>query len=182
MKVKLSNVRLSFPDMFTAVEFTKGDGKFRYNATFLIEPGSANDKAIEEAIATEAKAVFGEKWEKQVASIRSNANKFAYLDGDLKDYDGYEGKKYLACHSKVRPTVIDRDKSPLTEQDGRPYAGCYVNATVEIYCQKGENSGVRASFTGVQFAKDGDAFSAGRPADPDEFEDLSEGADAEEMA
>jgi len=60
--------------------------------------------------------------------------------------------------------IIDRDKSPLTSEDRKPYGGCYVNAKVEIYCQTGENSGVRASFSVIQFYKDGDTFSASTPS------------------
>ena len=49
MKLKLTNVRLAFPDLFEAKEFEAGDGKPRYSATFLVEPGSENDKAIRKA-------------------------------------------------------------------------------------------------------------------------------------
>lgn len=173
MKVMLKNVRLSFPDLFEAVEFKTGDGKPRFNATFLIERGSENDKKIEAAIVEAAKEQFGAKYEKLVAGMRGNVNKFCYLDGDLKEYDSYEGMNYLAAHSKIRPTVIDADKTPLTAQDGKPYAGCYVNASVDIWAQKGENSGIRASILGVQFFRDGDPFTGGTPADPDEFDDVS---------
>lgn len=180
MKVKLKNVRLSFPDLWEAVEFKPGDGKPRFNATFLIEPGSENDKAIKAAITEAAKETYGAKWQTVLKSLEGNSNKYAYLDGNLKDYDGYEGMLYLACHSKTRPYICDRDpNTPLTADSGRPYAGCYVNATVEIYAQKGENQGIRASFTGVQFARDGDAFSAGRPATADDFDSVEEGADSE---
>lgn len=177
--MRLNNVRLSFPDIWTAVEYQKGDGRPRFNATFLIEPGSENDKLIEAEIIAQAKEVWGDKWQKTLASMKGNSNKYAYLDGDLKEYDGYADHFYLACHSKTRPLIIDRDRSQLTEQDGKVYAGCYVNATVSIYCQKGENAGVRASFSGIQFFQNGDAFSAGRAASEDDFEDLAEGADAE---
>jgi hypothetical protein len=34
----------------------------------------------------------------------------------------------------------------------------------------------------VQFLRDGDAFAAGRPADSDEFDEVTEGADAAEFA
>lgn len=177
MKVKLKKVRLSFPDLWTAVEFKVGDGKPRFNATFLIEPGSENDKAIRHAIGEAAKETFGAKAPAILKSLEGNANKYCYLDGNLKEYDGYEGMMYLACHSKVKPYVCDKNPEiPLTAESGRPYAGCYVNATVEIYAQKGENQGVRASFTGVQFAADGDAFSAGRPATPEDFDTVEEGA------
>lgn len=181
MAFRINNVRLSFPQLWKAVEFKAGDGKPRFDATFLIEPGSENDKKIQAAIDAAGQEAHGAKWEKFKKSCEGNANKYCYLDGDTKDYDGYEGMMYLACHSKVKPAIYDkRPKNPdgslnlLTEEDGRPYAGCYVNATVEIYVQKGENAGVRASFTGVQFAADGDAFSAGRPANPEEFDDLGD--------
>ncbi len=179
-QVKLKNVRLSFPNLWKAVEFKTGDGKPRYDATFLVEPGSDNDKAIKAAIRETAKETFGAKWEAILKSLEGNTNKMCYLDGNLKEYDGYEGMMYLACHAKARPYVCDKNpKVQLTEADGRPYAGCYVNATVEIYAQKGDKQGVRASFTGVQFAADGDAFSAGKPASADDFEELEEGAGSE---
>jgi hypothetical protein len=177
MKVKLSKVRLSFPDLFKAVEFKTGDGKPRYNATFLVEPGSANDTALKAAIEAAAAETYGTKAKANLKSFSGQTNKYCYLDGDTKDYDGYAGMTYLACHSKVRPLVIDRDKSPLTEQDGKPYAGCYVNATVEIYAQAGENPGIRASFTGVQFHSDGEAFGGGAPASTDDFDDLGDSSD-----
>lgn len=180
MKVNLQSVRLSFPDLFKAVEFTKGDGKPRFNATFLVEKGSDNDKAIRAAIKAAAIEALGAKGEKSAAGWEGNPNKFCYLDGDKKEYDGYAGMMYLSCHSKTRPLVIDRDKSPLTENDGKPYAGCYVNASVDIYVQQGEFSGVRGAVKGVQFYKDGDAFGGGAPANVDDFEDL--GVEEESLA
>ena len=76
-----------------------------------------------------------------------------------------------------RPLVIDADKSPLTEQDGKPYSGCYVNASIELWAQD-NNYGkrVNASLSGVQFFRDGDAFAGGRAADVDDFDDVTAGA------
>lgn len=173
-EVKLKNVRLSFPDLFKAVEYSPGDGKPRFNATFLVEPGSTEDKDIRAAIATEAEAVFGAKAPALLRNFAGNPQKMCYLDGGNKDYDGYDGLWYLACHSKVRPTVVDRDRTPLTEEDGRPYAGCYVNAIVEIYAQNGENKGIRAAVKGVQFFGDGEAFGGGRAAAAEDFDDLGD--------
>ena len=175
--MKLKKVRLSFPNLWEPKEFKTGDGKPRFDATFLVEPGSDNDAAIKKAIVEAAKETYGAKWQAILKSMEGNSNKYAYLDGNLKEYDGYEGLMYLACHSKVRPYICDRDPTvALAADSGRPYAGCYVNATVEIYAQKGENQGIRASFTGVQFAADGDAFSAGKPATAGDFDTIEEGA------
>jgi len=175
MDIKLKNVRLSFPDLFVAKEFKPGDGKPRYSATFLIEPGSENDKIIREAINAEAKETWGEKWQKVLAGIMGQKNQCAYLDGNTKSYDGYENMWSLSCHRAAkqgRPTVVDADRTPLSQDDGKPYAGCYVYANVSIYCQKGENPGVRASFAGIQFFRNGEPLSGGKASSIDDFEEL----------
>ena len=182
MDIKLSKVRLSFPDLFVTREFKPGDGKPRYSASFLIVPGSENDKKIREAIHAEAVAVYGKKAEANLKAFAPQTNKFAYTDGNLKTYDGYEDMWVLACHAKTRPLVLDRDKTPLTADDGRPYAGCYVNAVVSIYAQQGENPGIRGSFSGVQFHSDAEAFGGGKPASSDDFDEVpDEGASAEDI-
>jgi hypothetical protein len=183
MKVVLKNVRLAFPDLWVAVQY-QGKGAYRYGATFLVEPGSPNDMAIRKAINEAAAESFGSKAGAIVKSIEGNSNKFCYQDGNAKDYDGFEDMMYLASHRGEKqgaPLVIDTNKQPLAANAGKPYAGCYVNASVDIYAQKGENQGIRASLLAVQFFKDGDAF-AGSRANPDDFEDLSEGADSEDFA
>ena len=180
MKIKLQNVRLSFPELFVPTAFKPGDA-LKFKATFLIEKGSAQHKAVEAAILETVKAKFGAKEaEKIVASIRGNANKFCYQDGDTKSYDGYEGMMALSAKNSTRPLVIDRDRTPLAEQDGKPYAGCYVNASVEFFAYDNTGKGVSASLAGVQFVKDGDAFAGGKAASEDEFDAL-DGADADSM-
>jgi hypothetical protein len=178
MELKLRNVRLSFPDLFAPRSFKPGDPP-KYKSTFLVAKDDPQIKLIEEAILNAAK----EKWPKDtvkfINSIRGNANKFCFQDGDLKTYDGYEGMMALSASSKTRPLTIDRDKSPLTEEDGRPYAGCYVNCSIDVFAyDDGQNKGISASLKGVQFVKDGAAFSGSRPASPEDFDDL--GVDEEE--
>ena len=181
MEVKLKNVRLSFPNLWHAKEFKTGDGKPRFDASFLCEPGSDNDKAILAAIEAEGKANHGEKWATVKKSLLGQSNKCCYLDGNTKSYDGYEDKWVLSTHAKARPLVIDRNRQTLTEEDGKPYAGGFVNAKVDIYVQKGENPGIRASFSGIQFVSEGEAFTGGKPASVDEFEDLGDGGDSDDL-
>lgn len=183
-EVKLSNVRLSFPDLFVATEFEKGDGKARYNASFLVEPGSPNALAIENAISKVAEEKWPKKGPGKVNEYRGNANKFCYLNGDTKDYDGYKGMMVLSSHRKAsdgRPYVVDRNKQPLTAADGKPYAGCFVNAAVQLWAQDGTNSGIRCSLLGVQFVKDGDAFSGAGRANEGTFDDLGVEEDTSDL-
>jgi len=88
-----------------------------------------------------------------------------------------------AAQENARPTVIDQNKSPLTVRDGKPYAGCYINASIDLWPQDNKyGKRINAQLRGVQFLRDGDAFSAGRPADSDEFEEVTEGADSDDIA
>ena len=176
-KVSLKNVRLSFPDLFTARPFKPGD-ELKFKATFLIPKDDPQIKVVEAAILEAATEKFGKKASAIITSIRGNANKFGFQDGNTKDYDGYEGMMALSASSKARPLVIDRDKTQLVEADGKPYAGCYVNASVEIFAYTNSGNGISASLKGVQFVRDGDSFGGGAPASPDEFDDL--GVDPEE--
>jgi hypothetical protein len=178
--MKLQNVRLSFPALFRAEAFKQGDEP-KFKATFLIPKGSHLHEQVEKAILETVRAKHGAKAEKIIAQIRNNPNKFCYQDGDTKSYDGYEGMMALSAKNSVRPTVIDRNKAPLTEADGKPYAGCYVNATVDFFVYDNSGVGVSASVTGVQFVRDGDAFTGGRAASPDDFDEIAEGADADDL-
>jgi hypothetical protein len=178
--VKLNRVRLAFPTLWEPKEFKPGDGKPRYSAVFLIEPGSENDKAIWAAIRAEAKNVYGKSAEANIEAWKFNSNKFAYIDGKTKpDIDGYPGNFALSTHSKVQPTLIGPDRQPLIKSSGLPYGGCYVNAIVNIWAQghEGGNPGMRATVTGVQFSADGPAFGGVRPASADAF-DVVDMADA----
>lgn len=157
MKIVLKDVRLAFPTIWEPKAFEDGS-KPRFSAVFLVEPGSANDKLIETTISAVAKETFGAKFEKQLEVFRNNSQKFCYLDGDLKDYDGFAGMKYISCHSQTRPKLIDRQKNPTAESDGILYGGCYVNAVIDIWGQKGRYPGIRASFSTIQFYRDGEHF------------------------
>lgn len=183
MEIIIKNVRLSYPELFHAKEYKAGDGKPRWSAAFIVAPGSDNDKFIRNAIDAEAKAAWGDKAAVMLKAMTGQSNKFCYLDGNTKANEEYQGQMVLSTHRSTklsRPLIIDKDKSPLTADDAKPYAGSYVNAKVEIYCQKGENAGVRASFSVIQFAADGDAF-ASRTVTADDFDDITAGADAESL-
>jgi len=179
MQIKLTNVRLSFADIFEPRAFKPGDPP-KYKGTFLVPKDDKKQlKVIEDAILAVAKEKWPKNAEKVLASIRGNANKFCFQDGDTKSYAGYEGMMAFSASSKTRPLVLDRDKSPLTKDDGRPYSGCYVNCSVDIFAYDNSGNGISATLRGVQFYRDGEAFGGGAPASADEFEDLS--ADENEL-
>lgn len=176
MKIKLNNVRLSFPALFKAEAFKPGDDP-RYKATFLIPAGSALAKEVEAAAVAALEEKFPKKGAAIYKQIFGNNNKCNVQDGNTSEYDGYADMIAVSAKSKTRPLVIDTDKTPLAEDDGKPYAGCYVNAIIEFFGYDNSGKGVSATLKGVQFLRDGDAFSGSAPASEDDFDDLSNGAD-----
>ena len=174
MKIQLKNVRLAFPTLFEA-KAVNGEGKPAFSASFLIKPDDGQVDAINKAIDSVAKEKWGAKAEAVLKQMRAQ-DKTALHDGDIKsDYDGYAGHYYISARSSVRPLVIDADKSPLIEADGKPYGGCYVNASVEFWAQDNQyGKRINAKLRGVQFVRDGDAFGGGGGgASADEFDDVS---------
>ncbi len=181
MKIKLQNVRIAFPQLFEA-RTVNGEGEPAFSAAFLFAPDHPAVAELEKAFEIVGKEKWGAKWP-QIKKEITAKDRLAMHDGDTKaDYAGFEGNMFLSSRNKTRPLVIDRDKSPLTAADGRPYAGCYVHASIELWCQD-NNYGKRinASLRGVQFYKDGDAFAGGGSASEDEFDDIEEGAYADDL-
>lgn len=181
MKIKLENVRLAFPTLFEA-KTVNGEGEPAFSAAFLMPPDHPGVKTLNDGIEAVGKDKWGAKWP-DIKKGMVKADKTCLHDGDAKaEYAGFPDNLYVSSRNKTRPLVIDRDRSPLTAQDGKPYAGCYVNASIELWAQD-NNYGKRinASLRGVQFHRDGDAFAGGGAASEDEFDDIAEGATADDL-
>jgi hypothetical protein len=166
-KIILKNVRISFPSLFKKATYNGEETGFE--GTFLINKEDQADQA--EAIQNAIKDLI----KTNLKSAKLQPDKICLRDGDLVEYDGYADHFSIKASSKKRPLVIDRDKAPLVEEDGRPYSGCYVNASIELWAQD-NNYGKRinATLLAVQFFKDGEPFgdnSSGSLSDFDAFGD-----------
>ena len=181
MKIKLANVRLAFPALFEA-KTVNGEGEPAFSASFLLPPDHPAIQILRDAFDGIGKDKWGAKWPAVKKEIEAK-DRTALHDGDTKaDYAGFEGNFFVSARNKTRPLVIDRDKTPLVASDGKPYAGCYVNASIELWAQD-NNYGKRinASLRGVQFFRDGDAFAGGGAASEDDFDDITEGVEEESL-
>lgn len=179
MKVRISNCRLAFISLFKPTN-VNGEGEPRYGAQLIIDPDSPDVAKLDEAML----AVATEKWKGRTGPIYADmASKdrlcFRHgpkLNSSGEPYDGFEGKFYLSAGARVtqRPLVIDRNRAPLTEEDGVIYGGCYADASVELWAQDNQfGKRINATLKGVQFRADGDAFTGSAPASANDFEDLS---------
>jgi len=163
----LKNVRLSFPQIWTAKAYMEGQTA-KYSANLLLDK-----EADAEQIATMKKAIKKEATRAFSGDIPKGL-KTCLGDGVEKAYDGYENAMFVSCSSRQRPTIIDRDRTQLVEEDDKPYAGSYVNAAISLWVQN-NNFGKRinCNLTGLQFVKDGERFGGGGIKVDDVFDDIS---------
>lgn len=154
--VKLQSVRLSFPQLFRAKAFNK-DQEPTFSACFLMEKAKDAKQitAIREAMTFVAKEKWGDKVPKGL--------KLCLRAGDEEGKEGVDGYgpdvMFVSSSSRKKIPVVDRDLTPLDEESGKPYAGCYVNASIRLWAQDNEyGKRVNAQLRAVQFVKDGEAF------------------------
>jgi len=104
-----------------------------------------------------------------------------WRDGDLENWDGYEGCWYISANAQLadRPLVLtnrkDADGKWIPAEPGgaaAPYAGCWVNATIVVWCQDNEHGKrLNCQLKALQFLKDGEAFGAAPVDAQEEFDD-----------
>jgi hypothetical protein len=166
-KIILKNVRLSFPSLFKKAVFDGKEGKYEATALLSKEEHKAVIAKIESIIDAECK---------EAKIKRPTPDKLCLKDGDTIDYAGYENCFSLKASNNKRPTVINRDKSPIVEEDDVLYAGCYVNMVVDFWVQNnGFGKRVNANLLGIQFVKDGEAFGAGSDSNvSDDFDEIDD--------
>lgn len=192
-RVKINNARLSFPHLFEPQEQENDDGSTRksFNCVLMIpkEENPHLDTVLKrmKVGAKHAKIkAWGEdekNWPKIPASMT------CFKDGDNEDHfttprDEYADHYIISTSSPVTrpPRVVTNRKGAdnkwVEAEEGRkgaPYAGCYVNAVIDLYGQKKDPkrkmpNRINASIAIVQFLKDGEPFSAAQ-ADPDDILD-----------
>ena len=165
--ILIPNARLSFPSLFKKTSFQGTGANEKFEATFLFpKTDKKTYKALIDAI---------EECKTEAKLGKLSPQKICIKDGDESEYDGYEGMWSVKATNSKRPTVLNRDKTPLTEEDEVIYAGCYVDAIVAPWAQDNEfGKRVNANLLGVRFVKDGEPFGDAVVASADDFDDLED--------
>ena len=178
MEIILRNVRLSFPALYKPVAV--GDSEPAFGAKFILDPKSEDVAKLREVIEEVARNQWKDKAETVLKSLKNDKrvclSEGEYLNKDGTPYDGYEGMFHVNSRSaKMKPTVKNKSNVTVDEGDpGAPYNGCYVHAALDIWAQDNKyGRRINATLQGVMFAKDGPAFSGGRPATDTTFADLA---------
>ena len=154
--------------VFFKTEQYAGEDTEKYAATFLIPKSDTKTvTAIEQACKQALVEKYGE-------GKVPKGFKMPLVDGDDKEYQGYDNCVCIKANTKNRPTLVNRDKTPIVEEDGILYGGCYVNASIDIWVMDNSyGKKVLASLNAIQFVKDGESF--GTKSDgADDFDDLDD--------
>lgn len=165
--LKLKNVRLSFPVIFSPEPFSEGQPP-RYSAVYLLDKETQADQIAE------IKAAINEVIKENNKGKIPKGIKTCLNDGDEKDYDGYEGMMALTVGNTAKnpPTIRDTDGEEVIDDDGTVYAGCYVHATYTLWWQNNQwGKRVNANLRAIKKFKDGESFSSGTSSSDDDFED-----------
>jgi len=183
--VRLRNVRLSFPALFKPRAFEPGKDP-THQATFLMARQGDPEKNLEyvkQAVALVVK--------NGLRGVHPGGDRVCVRSGKEKGERGIDGYSaeiaFIAANSKKRPVVVDRDLTPLTGDDGRPYGGCFVNASVRLWAQDGSKNPkwgkrVNAQIRAVQFWADGEPFGESSVDATEEFDgEDNEPADAGDL-
>ena len=101
------------------------------------------------------------------ATVGMRGPKIDSKTGDY--YAGYEPDTWYfygktdADKTPVAPLVVDQNRAPLPAESGHPVSGDFVVVLISIYVfGKGNKMGVSASYNGMQYLREGEAFGATR--------------------
>lgn len=193
-KLMLTGVRATFLVLGEPEDY-QGNKRFRWSSTGLVPYESPLKARVERALRETAAEKWGKKADAYYEAIMSDPKATCWVDGKRKpDYDGFAGHFALTAHrnqDKGRPLVFTKDKQPVYKPDntlyegmgGKIYAGMFVNMQVEFWAQDNNNGrGLRATLLGVQAFKNGDAFGGGAAPDAGDFDEITDGADADDLS
>jgi hypothetical protein len=166
-KIKINGVRLSYPNVFRK-GFYEGKENKKYTVSLVL------DKSDPEHI--KAKKIIDE----QISNIynETKTERSSFKDDKFcikEDSEEFQNSWVIKTGNPKRITIIDRDKTPLTEEDGKIYAGCYVNVVIDLYYyDKQYGKFILSNIYGIQFSKDGEPLEGGIVDVTDDFDDLEE--------
>lgn len=170
--VQIKKVRLSFPALFKPEAFDK-DKEPKYKASFILDKkaNAADIATLRKAI----QAVIAEQW----GPKPPKGIKVCLREGTEREVDGYgPDVMFINASSGKKIPVVDTDWTPLDIESDKPYAGCYVNASLRLWAQDNEwGKKVNCALRAVRFIEDGDPFGEAPLSEDDLRRELGDGGE-----
>lgn len=151
-QIFLPNVRISFPNLLRPKRVDANSDP-KYGATFILDYDTHAD--VIKQLQSEIERVSKERFKK----VLQQSN-WCLRERDRPEYEGFIT---IGCTNHKKPAVMKADCSKVEcEEDNPIYAGCYVNALVDIGTFNLPTSkGIRSNVHGVQFYAHGEPFAGG---------------------
>lgn len=152
--IKLNDVRLSFPALFTPKVWPSATTEPKFEATFILNKDQHKkeidliNQRIDEILTTN-----------KFTRSKLKSDHLCLKDGDLSDKEEYQNSYTIKAKSGRRFPIVDRDAvTPIAESDNIFYAGCYVSAYIDLWIYTKPNMGIGANLKSIQFRKKGEPF------------------------
>jgi hypothetical protein len=158
VKIMVREVRCTYPKLFTPEEYK---GKTKYSIGLIIPKDSDNFKRITEAIQQAVANQFGEK---DVAKKLKSFKIAGVTKMPVKPFGDDDDTVIITPKldaAKGKPTVLNRNKTPINPEAGIPFGGCWVNCSLDVFCHNKEGGGIAFYLNGVQFVKEDAHLDAG---------------------
>lgn len=169
-RVILKNVRCNYPRVH-APEVNQLSGKSEYSITIMIPESDPQVAELKNKMQAVWVKKFGpEKGPKKLKSAMDSKNtRFLHYD----DEQGFYKLNLKRREQDGAPIVIDRAKNKLDASSGKPYGGCYINVSFDLWVYDKQSTGTSATLLGIQFVDDGEPFGGSSQPSENDFEDLS---------
>lgn len=167
-QVKLNNVILSYPALFTPDEF---GGQKNYKTDCLISKTNPQFKELMADIMLILDNDLGLKWDDLK---HKPVKEFDWERVEREDLKGYASIRTKSSASRQRPRVVDTQLLPITDES-EIYGGCVANVNVSVGCYENQfGKGVTIILNAVQKVKDGTPMGGGAGNVDSMFEVLDE--------
>lgn len=174
--VLLTNVRLSYPNLYTK-EVYEGEETKNWSATLLIPKDREEFVAELWSIAmANAEEALGKG---KVPRKIKTSDRCCIRDGDMEEDENYSGMLSLKAMNSKRILTVDRAKNQVTAEDGDDdrngifYPGCFVDAQINFWTTAGYPE-IRANLLLVRFRKAGDRIGGSGPSAVDLLDGLDD--------
>jgi len=197
MKVNIKNVRALYPFLFSKDQPKKADQDPKYRVTLTMEEDHPGVEQIREAALEVLTAKVGadaaERWMKNNFGVDKKTGVLHWGDKRDEPSEDFDATRYFTAKSDSQPVIQtslgakQKREGMVRDEDGddieldrdehgkQIYAGCFVNASINVVAWKNDNgTGVSTYLLGIKFRKDGDEQQLGETVGDDDLDDDDE--------
>lgn len=156
-RLMFKNVRINFPKIFKAEDFM---GTMQYSVQMLFPQGTDFARLFELAALSCAEAQFPGKGDQMLKRFKGSRQSWPLRE----DNDGGYFLTAKRKEEKGAPLVLDQRKEVIPADAGVPYAGCWCNVSVDVFCYQKNGGGITVYLNGVQLVRRGDPLSGSATA------------------